>query len=638
MKFYWNWFFTLIILGFFSISFGQKNYFIHNIDQLSQNEKRVHSPINFKEATVTSNYDVNYYRLELFAKPDSHYISGSVTCKFTPTMSDSLIYFELNSQLMVDSITYQTSTIPHTHSDNIISISLPLLIHEVDSVTIHYHGSPPDGASFRTEMHNETPILWTLSEPYGAIDWWPCKQSLTDKADSIDVFVTVPKENKVAGNGILKSINNHGNNVTFHWECRYPIVPYLVAIAITPYSETSFYSKLTNGSLLVQNYIYKEDSARFHSQLFTADTLLRYYDSLIGEYPFMNEKYGHAQFGRGGGMEHQTMSFMTHFDFGLNAHELAHQWFGNKITCGSWADIWLNEGFATYFAGLPLETMYNGMYWNDWKNTFLERATRNNEQSIYVEDTTSVSRIFNPDLSYAKAGYVLHMLRKQVGDSVFLSGIRSYLLDTNLAYKSALTDDFFHHIELAADSSLSNFKNQWIYGIGYPSFNMEWDQVNQQFEAKFLQTTSSNTTPLFNITVPVLIIGEHDSLWLYLDQYTNENLVTRLVPFPIIEVLIDPNLDIISKSNFVIKKSKFNNLVMYPNPTSETLFIVPSGDFGTINEYVIIDSKGCALMRESDLRLSNTFHIDVSTFSQGNYQIQLTSGNSVRTESFVVTK
>ena len=608
------------------------------LDEISEIEKRQNSTLHFTESQITNNYDVHYYRLNLTVNPSIQFISGSVTSYFTPSTNLNKIYFELNSLLNVDSITYRNIKTTFDHQKNQILINQSFSAHKLDSITIFYSGTPPEGASFKTELHQNTPILWTLSEPYGAIDWWPCKQSLTDKADSIDLYITAPKEHKVAGNGTLQSIIKSKNDLITHWKSKYPIAPYLVAIAVTPYAEISFTSQLSKGPLFVQNYVYKEDSANVINQLFVTDTLLRYYDSLIGEYPFMNEKYGHAQFGWGGGMEHQTMSFMSHFGFNLTAHELAHQWFGNKITCGSWSDIWLNEGFATYFAALPLETMYKGLYWNSWKTNYLTRATSNNEKSIYVLDTSNFARIFDSSLSYAKGAYVLHMLRHQIGDSTFFRGIKSYISDPNLTYKTALTTDFFHHIEIVADTNLSLFMNQWIYGIGYPSFNLEWNQYNNLLSINLQETTSSSTTPFFNIKVPVLLLGEKDSLWLFINQNTNQVQFQKKVPFKITHVLIDPEMNIISKGNFVMKKETKKTLTLYPNPSNNTMHIIPDQDSNPINAYYIYNATGKLIESKTSLRLTEMFDIDVTTLPQGNYQIHFTSGNNKITKGFIIAK
>lgn len=631
-------FFCLLSILCFKYASAQEDHFVASEALHSCSHQQNSDPITFQENELTSNYNITYYRLNLAVKPDSQYISGAVTPYFIPSKKLSQIFFELNSLLIVDSILHNNNSVSFSHSDGLIKIQNTFDSHILDSLSIFYHGHPPEGTSFKTETHNDTPILWTLSEPYGAIDWWPCKQSLTDKADSVDIFVTCPKENKVAGNGVLQRTTINGNSATTHWKSSYPIAAYLIAMAVTPYAEINYYTTLSQGALFVQNYIYKEDSANHRDALFTTDTLLRYYDSLIGPYPFMNEKYGHAQWGRGGGMEHQTMSFMYHFRFNLTAHELAHQWFGNKITCGSWQDIWLNEGFATYFAGLPLEHWYQGQYWEEWKSTHLNRALANSSESIFVTDTSTFERIFDSELSYSKASYVLHMLRKQIGNIHFFKGIHTYISDPGLAYKTALTDDFFYHMEVAADTSLVLFKNQWIYGIGYPSFNIEWHQVNTSLEISLRQTTSNNATPFYNLKVPILLIGETDSLWVYPEADLNEETFNWSIDFQVSQVIIDPNRDLISKGNFVVQKSKFTDFTIYPNPTNQYLQIIPTTLFGIIDRYLIYSSSGQLIKSETNIPINRSFQIDVSYLPQGSYQVQINSGNNKRTEGFIISR
>ena len=280
--------------------------------------------------TTGSNYDVKYHRFHWQIDPSQLYISGSVMTLFETKSNTNQLEFDLVSALTVDSVMYHSATVNFSHTNDILTVMLPatLPVGTLDSVEIVYQGVPPGSGfgSFNTSTHNATPVLWTLSEPFYSSDWWPCKSLNTDKADSIDVFVTTDTSYRVASNGKLMNEIFNGSEKTVHWKSNYPISSYLVAIAVTNYAEYSDYVPLAGGdSLQVLNYVYPEDLATAQSQTPQIIPIIQLYDSLTIEYPFKNEKYGHAQFNWGGGMEHQTMSFVINYGQSLIAHECAHQ-------------------------------------------------------------------------------------------------------------------------------------------------------------------------------------------------------------------------------------------------------------------------------------------------------------------------
>jgi aminopeptidase N len=218
---------------------------------------------------------------------------------------------------------------------------------------------------------------------------------------------------------VLVSETQNGNLRTCHWKSHYPIAAYLVAIAVTNYSYYSNYVPLGSGdSLQVLNYVYPEDLTYAQSNTPGIISIIQLYDSLTITYPFFKEKYGHCQFGWGGGMEHQTMTYLVSFDYSLMAHECAHQWFGDMVTCGSWEDIWLNEGFATYWQGMTVEH-YDPSNWMGWKQSQRDYIISQPDGSVLCTDTTDVGRIFDGRLTYSKGAYLLHMLRWTVGDAAF---------------------------------------------------------------------------------------------------------------------------------------------------------------------------------------------------------------------------
>lgn len=315
--------------------------------------------LNFTANPNTANYDLVYNRLELEVNPAYQYISGEVTAYYKAKETMNAIVFDLAANMNVSQVLQRGNSLAFSRNGDelLISFLTELNTTVLDSLTISYSGIPDDSDdAFVTHTHNGTPGLFTLSEPFGAKEWWPCKHDLNDKIDSIDVFIKAPSQYVAVSNGTEQSIelDGLGNKIT-HFRHNYPIPAYLVAIAVTNYQLMTQTAGTVPHTFPIVNYLYPESFNSASNQLAVTLPIMNLFEDKFGTYPFADEKYGHAQFGWGGGMEHTTVSFMGSFGRSLIAHELAHQWFGNQITCGSWQDIWLNEGFATYLDGMVVE-------------------------------------------------------------------------------------------------------------------------------------------------------------------------------------------------------------------------------------------------------------------------------------------
>ena len=386
-----------IILWFPAVVLAQVDDVVF-ADKFADLEKNnVVRKLNFQENPNYGLYDIIYQRMNWSIDPNVRYIQGEITSYFK-SKSDGLweIVFDLSDVLVVDSIIQNDLTVNFLHSQNQLKIQLSSALQkeQIDSLKIFYRGVPAESGfgSFVKSEHEGIPIIWTLSEPYGAMEWWPCKQSLSDKIDSVDIIVTTPEMFLTASNGFLVSERIENGLRTMHWKHRFPIATYLVAIAVTNYSRYSDFLQLESGdSIEILNYVYPENLNYAKASTPVTVQIMKLFNEIIGDYPFASEKYGHAQFGWGGGMEHQTMSFMTNFSYGLIAHELAHQWFGDYITLGSWQDIWLNEGFATYMTALSYENLTSNVDWFNWRKGSVEKITNDPDGSVFVNDTTASS-------------------------------------------------------------------------------------------------------------------------------------------------------------------------------------------------------------------------------------------------------
>lgn len=597
---------------------------------------------------ATNNENITYQRLELKVDPNVKYIAGKVTTYFIPASSSNFIEFDLSDSLQVDSIVYHNTSILFSHTNDIIRANFPSVISasQTDSIAIYYRGIPSGSGfgSFVKGYHisgaDTVPIIWTLSEPFGAKDWWPCKQNLSDKTDSIDVLVTAPDSFKVASNGLLVEETINGNLKTTHWKHRYPIATYLVCFAVTNYATFNHYIPFNGDTLLMSVYSYPEhlSDAQEHIPDYTA--FMQLYDTLFGAYPFYHEKYGIAEFGWGGGMEHQTMTFQSGYGFELTAHELAHHWFGDKLTCSTWSDIWLNEGFATYLSILCYEHIAP-QWWHASRSGTRNSALQEPHGSVWCDDTTNVYRIFNGHLSYAKGAMVLQSLRFVLGDEIFFKSLRNCLSDVNLAYSFSTTAALQQHFETESGKDLSQFFSDWIYGKGFPAYQLTWSQSFENVITVMVdQTQSDPSVPFFDMPLPLFIKnGNRDTTVIIEHHFSGETFSFQL-PFLADSLIFDPERWILSDTNTVVRLPAYDfSFFVYPNPVKEELQLrvesLQGGKaevkiYNTIGQIVTSTAKEFTAGR-------NIIQLDVKNLLAGTYQINMNALGKKITSSFVKT-
>ncbi len=478
-----------------------------------KNKKRVFYKLQQKQAATPNQtrYDVTYYRLNLEILSAQQNIKGYT--QINAVVNDGPIAnLELNfhDNMTVDSVISGGGALTYTHQNHILDITLDQNYATDQQVwlKVYYHGDPSQTGSdaFVFSSYAGKPHFWTLSEPYGAREWWPCKDVPEDKADSADIYVTVPEGMIVASNGLLVSEQTAEGKTTFHWKERYPIVTYLISLAgyeYIRYSDT--YQTLDDGAMPIEFFVYPDhyQNSEFQYNYGLTKDMITAFAGYFGEYPFVQEKYGHAEFLWGGGMEHQTCSSLSGWGTGLIAHELAHQWWGDMVTCRDFHHIWLNEGFATYSEALWRE-------YDEGMSGYFDEISGDAYKgpgTIYVEDDTDENAIFDSNLSYSKAAYVLHMLRHVVGDDVFFDILHAYYADTRYQYGTAVTEDFQQVCEQVSGMNLDKFFQQWIYGEYYPAYEYSWksDPANGQYRVHVQINQTQTNTGLFWMPVDVNI-------------------------------------------------------------------------------------------------------------------------------------
>ncbi len=582
----------LLLIAFITLSVNAQDYNKDFTNIVNSESKNASKKMNFNRNLNTGNYDLKYHRLEFDVNPNAAFIEGDVTSYFEAKEDLDQVTFELSDNMIVSEVLQRGNSLTfYQNSDDEVVITLPATQNTgvLDSLTISYSGNPISSGfgSFEQDTHNGDPVIWTLSEPYGALGWWPCKQDLNDKIDEIDVYITTPQYNPsneeyfAATNGIEISQVINGSEKTTHFNHQYAIPAYLVAIAVTNYEIYSHEVSNNGNPFDIVNYVYPEDLSYAQSNTPITVDIMNLFSETFEEYPYSNEKYGHAQFGWGGGMEHTTVSFMGGFSRGLVAHELAHQWFGNKVTCGSWQDIWLNEGFATYLTGLTNRHFDGEAGFKSWRNDKVNSITSQPDGSVYVpaQDTTNVGRVFSSRLSYNKGSMVLHMLSRQMGEETFLQGIQAYLVDPNHSYGYAKTNDLKTILENESGEDLTEFFNDWVYGEGYPSYSVEWNRMNDdEIRIVINQTQSHNSVGFFEAPVPLKIFGNGgEEIDIILNNTTNGEEFIEPISFDIGLIVFDSDRHLISKNNTVtLGTNEFsiaNNISIAPNPAQETIHI-----------------------------------------------------------------
>ncbi len=522
------------------------------------------------QTNASSNFDVKYIRFNIFINPAVRYISGAVTNYFTTQNNADSIVYDLSGLLLVDSVKYHgLNTTYNQRANNTLSIKFATTIaaSTFDSVTIFYKGVPPSTSfgSFIQTTHNSTPIIWTLSEPYGSLDWWPCKNGLDDKADSLDMIITCPQQYRASSNGLLITETVESNFRTAFYKHRYPITSYLVAFAVTNYTVFNNTIALGNVNMPMTTYVYPESLSSFQNNTPYVINAMQIFHNTFGDYPFINERYGHTQFSWGGGMEHQTNSFLGDAGIYLMAHELGHQWFGDKITCGSWGDIWLNEGFATYLGYYFIEKIDSASFRASIE-FMINNISSQAGGSVYCTDTTDVNRIFSGRLSYYKGSYLLRMLQWKLGDTLFFNAIKQYSNDPLLKYKYARTSDLKRNLEQVSGQNLTEFFNDWFYGQGYPNYQLEWSNAqNGWVNLTLKQTQSHASVSFYEMPVPILFKNATQQKTIVINHIVNNQASCEYLGFVPTEVIIDPKLWLLAKTKTVTQTASTTICSSLPN-------------------------------------------------------------------------
>lgn len=598
-----------------------------------------------QQIALTRQYDVSYYKLDLNMNNQNTNVSGTVLMQATALAPIDTILYELFNSYTVSGI--RLNGIPvtnYTHSGNVIMIIAPVTTGNVFSVETEYAGTAPTAATNPLGgsglTNDRSPswgnrVTWSLSEPFSAHEWFPCKQELRDKADSVDIWVTVPSSCKAGANGLLVNTTDMQDGTTrFEWKHRHAIAYYLISVAIAEYDEYTVYAHPSGAPapVPVQNFIYNAPGYLNYYKNSIDETVnfIEYFSELYGLYPFHDEKYGHCVAPISGGMEHQTMTTQGFFEKSLTAHELAHQWWGDKVTCASWSDVWVNEGFASYSENMMLERLYPGeekQNMADRHNNIMSRP----EGSVWVLDSLNDASIFSSRLTYNKGAAIIHTLRFMVNDDVkFFTALKNFQLQFKDSVATAM--DIKASMEAETGIDFNPFFQEWYYGEGFPAYSVRWNTNpgHTQLLLDLTQTVSMpSVTPFFTNDLELSIerTGLPDTVIRLQVSAGNQYYDLPLEQVRSVKS-IDPNNWIINKTGTI---SKDENLASSTAiiPDSEPFTISPNPAKGPFTikatkegkySFQIFDPRG-RLIQNADFTQEIT--VELKEHSAGTYIIQL---------------
>jgi aminopeptidase N len=599
---------------------------------------------------------------------NSHFYSGRERITWRPN-GDSLVILDA-MDLRIDSVLNENQRLVYDTLSprGKLKISLLPSMRSRDSLFVdiwYSHTSTEDAGYYYYDKNTAgDPSQWTLerlgytmTEPEDSPLWFPCVNDPSVKVPC-RINVIVPRGYRAASNGLLKqTIDNGDGTVSFQWEERHPIAMYLMAVTISKYSTFSqFYHRVSNASdsVEIKYYIWQADSA---GQTYNAVTafknvvdMMTFYSTKFGEYPF--DKYGMAAVYpfNAGGMEHQTITTIHRIWLANGgsqngiAHELAHQWWGDMVTCGTWADIWLNEGFATYCAAL-WEDHFPGM-----------RKLKDLMASIqHFGNASWQNAIYNPpgdlfaDLVYSKGAWVLHMLRYLLDDSAFFNVFKTYR--QRFEYRSATTDDFAAAASSVAGRDMSWFFNQWVYRKGWPIYAYRWNVrsgtggFNVTVEIQQQQADS-----VFQMPIQLAAAGGGKDTTLLANDTMRNQSFSFIIPFHPDSVLFDRDGWILKQMSSTFATNVMGNQIPnsfalyqnYPNPFNPTTLIryyLPLDGTVALKVYDLLGRQVTTLVNGRELAGHHETEFDGKALTSGVYFCRLSVTPSTgATASFIDTK
>lgn len=606
----------------------------------------------YQDFSSMNHYNQNYLKLDVDVEPNSQVISGTALYYAKAVQAVDTFTMEFRSTMIVDSVFINgVKKASFQSNDHVYVPLMPNLPPNSNITALYYfHGSASGSAIFSGTDPSGLVYTASLSESYQAREWYPAKQVLSDKLDSLDVWITTASPNMAGSNGLLKAtVVKPNNKIQYQWSCRYPINYYLPSVSVGNYMQYLNYAKPTAmapDSILVQHYLPNSASylASVKTNLDKTPRFIEKMSDLFGLYPFKNEKYGHCYAGIPGGMEHQTMSTVDGFGSTLIAHELCHQWFGDNVTCATWNDIWLNEGFASYGEYLMVEqlpalftTTTPAAYMLSFHNSVLSSTTG----SVYVPlaSTYDENRIFSSRLSYNKGAAIIHTLRFEMqDDSKFWQTLQTY--QQQYGGSVATAANFKVIAESVTGKNFTDFFNEWYYGEGYPTISADYTMqgVDTMVLTVNMVPSAPTITPVFKGLYEYKILSNQGDTTVKFYQTANNQQFKFKYTKLATGVLIDPNNWVLNKVGAITTgvndiQNISNDVKLFPSPASKFAYLeFPQNSFSRI-ELLDVEGRELKQWTVSGSAVRQQLHLDLPS---GIFIVRLTGKNRTAVKKLVV--
>lgn len=508
----------------------------------------------------SASIDITKYEFEVTLSDSTDIIQGHAIIYFKTLAPVKTIFLDLTNKgsdgkgMTVQGV-MENSSLAYTHAGDSLRIHYeqPIATGTEKKIEIYYAGIPRDGLIIGKNRYKHRGFFadhW----PDRARNWLPCVDHLADKA-AVNFIVIAPDHFQVIANGIMTEETNLGKGMKrTRYEENVPLPTKVMVIGVADFAvQLSGFVDCTP----IYSWIYPEDREKGFFDYALAGSIVKFFQEKIGPYGY--KKLANVQSKtRFGGLENANAIFYSESSVTgdrrsepLLAHEIAHQWFGNMATEKEWAHIWLSEGFATYMTNYYMESMYG-------RDTLVSMLRKQREeviaysnqsmQSVVDSSVTNLMQLLNTN-SYQKGGWILHMLRVQLGDAAFFNGIKNYY--AKYAGKNASTEDLQKELEAASGSDLSVFFRQWLYKGGQPDLLLKWEYNKNIKTARF--SVIQQQEQLFEFPLEIIIQGGAEDGRLTKSLRIKQKETSFLIPMaePPLKVEMDPQVKLLFRGKIV---------------------------------------------------------------------------------------